>query len=99
MAATGSWQAIIRGAGHTQFLTAGEQTLLLPSLVSAIWRAQPGGRCRGSHLHSGHSHVQPWSCTVHCGPTGRLLDPALRLLCGGGSSSSKQVVRWWLVEG
>lgn len=29
--------------------------------------------------------------TAHCPPTGRLLDPALRLLCGGGSSSSKQV--------
>ena len=28
VAATGSWQAIVRGAGHTQFLTAGEQTLL-----------------------------------------------------------------------
>lgn len=36
VAASGSWQAIVRGAGHTQFLTAGEQTPLLNASSASV---------------------------------------------------------------
>jgi hypothetical protein len=96
VAATGSWQAIVRGAGHTQFLTAGEQIQLLTHLVQAfrqldLHAAAVAATCM-KHAASA------WLSTAHCRSTGRLLDPALRLLCGGGSISTKQVVNSTLFE-
>jgi hypothetical protein len=60
--------------------------------VSCVARAT-GCRCSGSHPQfRSKAQFGRDSVLAYCPLTGRLLDPALRLLCGGGNSSTKQVV-------